>query len=232
LTNLGRIQDGTDFPPGYLIERLFDKSNNKYYTIDLGSQAEDIRKAKELASEASTQMLTKEKTKCAVLDTGMMTSHPLIVPYLKASENFSQDDDIEDLHGHGTYVTLIFLATSNPESVDLHNIKVLNRLGNFLKEDMIKAIKWCADNKMTLANISAGIENESCRGNCELCTAARDAKDVTIAAAAGNSGPNRTVCPAKAGLFGAENIISISSPGDYGGSGNVIAPDKFGFKPI
>lgn len=232
LTDLGRIQDGTDFPPGYILERLFDKSNNKYYTVDLGLEAEDVRKAKQLAKQASNQRLSTEKTKSAILDTGMMTSHPLIAPYLKGSMNFSQDDDIEDYHGHGSFVTLVFLATSNPESVELYNVKALNRLGNFIKDDMIKAIKWCADNKMSLANISAGIENESCQGNCQLCNAARNANDVMIVAAAGNSGPNRTFCPAKAGLFGAENVISVGARGDYSGTGNVIAPDKFGFKPV
>ena len=75
--------------------------------------------------------------------------------------------------------------------------------------------------------------NETCKGNCDVCTAARSASDVSIVVSAGNYGPSKTVCPAKAGLYGrAENVVSSGAIGSYSGSPDVIASDTFGFKPI
>ena len=231
--NEGRICDGMNFRPGYLLERLYDVSNKRYYTIDLRNHRDKILEAKKLAEQYSKQISEEvNKTKCAILDTGMMTHHPLIKPYLKASENFSQDDDTEDHHGHGTYVTLAFLETCNPSTVELYNIKIGNGYGEVLRSDMIKAISWCAENKMTKANISAGFVDEGCQGNCDVCTAARNASDVSVVVSAGNYGPFKTVCPAKAEFYSANNITSVGAQYSYSGQPGIIAPDHFGFRPV
>ena len=145
--------------------------------------------------------------KVAILDTGMLTDHPLIKGLLKKSLNLSTDSDVVDHNGHGTMVTLILLR-SRFYQVELYNIKILNANRGGKREKLIEAIDWCITNNINLINISSGYYNESCTGNCEVCMAASRASEngIMINAAAGNEGRSKTICPAKAGLHGAKLV--------------------------
>jgi subtilisin family serine protease len=185
---------------------------SKYFALEgyVGSTPDDI------LNHTNRQRLTM---KTAVLDTGMVTTHPLIKPKLMKSVNFSDEPDVEDRNGHGTLCTLVVLQSFHhiferayrvPLVIDyeLYNVKVLNSRGGCKKVNMIRAINWCAKNDIYLINLSAGMFNESCKGDCELCVEARNATTSFIVAASGNQGFLKTTCPAKAGLYGTENVLA------------------------
>jgi hypothetical protein len=149
MSNLGSIlgrSAGTK--PGELLKALYDPSTNTYFTVDITDREYYFPDTNNYFGPDFVDKLTQEtrgmsknisKMKVAIMDTGMLTRHPLIKRYLKDSINFSLDFDVEDHNGHGTYVTLIYLANAgienDVESTELYNVKVLNALGNFQRQD-------------------------------------------------------------------------------------------------
>jgi subtilisin family serine protease len=218
---------------GHILKMLFDPSTNTYYNI----QKEDFIKERYPISHSDriTSNTANPNPKVAILDTGMMLEHPVIKSRLKASVNFSDEPDCEDRNGHGTMTTLIILlgATS-----DIYNVKILPTKGKSRSiNSLLKGIRWCVEKRMRIVNISAGIYQPSCSGNCELCTAVKEASDnnVIVVAAAGNR-HGITSCPAKAGMHGVP-IIAVGATDNlrvapYSSEGNIYAPGDTKYKRV
>lgn len=163
--------------------------------------------------------------KVCVIDTGVSPHEDLNVdPALGA--NFSNDKGgTEDLNGHGSHVAGTIGAISNGLGVvgvapgtPIIPIKVLNRRGSGSFAGVIDGVDHAAFIGCDVANMSLGGETTS----TALDTAVKGARDtgVIFTLAAGNSAEDiATHTPARASTSGTDNIFTIASFGDDGGSG-------------
>ena len=169
----------------------------------------------------------------AVVDTGMDLTHPWIAATLVDSIDFTGQGEA-DRNGHGTWVTLQFLHLS-PMPVGVLNVKALGDDGTGSVNALARGIRWATRRGATTINVSAGVYQASCRGDCPVCTAALAASDagIYVAAAAGNDGADRTMCPAKAALTHPQSRVSSAgslnksgtSPAAYSGKATSYGPD-------
>jgi TPR repeat protein len=119
--------------------------------------------------------------------------------------------------------------------VGVLNVKALGDDGTGTPDALARGIRWATRRGATAINISAGVYQPSCRGDCPVCTAALAASDagVYVAAAAGNEGADRTMCPAKAALTHPQSRVHAggslnragTAPAAYSGKASSYIPD-------
>lgn len=141
----------------------------------------------------------------AVLDTGIDKQHPLFAGRLLPGYNaiFGQDpDDYSDNSGHGTHVAGI-VAQVAPDSKILP-VKVISTTGQAGVVALVRGLQFAVANGATVINISAALP----AGDTVLHNTIKAATEegVTIVAAAGNDGIERTCYPA---AF--PEVISVSN---------------------
>jgi len=223
------ILSGNPGVDGAYLDKVYDSKSDTYFIPILDPDLKNLK-----------ENLEKDRTKTttlAILDTGMLFDHPWIKNNLKDSVNFSSDKVEYDLNGHGTLVTLLFLAVS-PHSKIL-NVKVMNKRGKGREKDVINGIKWAVENGANIINISVGLNSKKwglfdCKGDCKLCNAAKAAANagVFVVAAAGNE-PGMTCCPAKAGLNGYPGIVAVGAYDfENSGVGDVDMPSTVSLTPL
>ena len=148
----------------------------------------------------------------AVLDTGIDCYHEDLNGKIVTELNFTDSPTVNDLHGHGTHIAGIIVASLNnnigiagfaPEC-KLMNVKVADDTGKCRATDISEGIIWATDNGASIINISL----ELAESLAELEAAIDYAwnKGVLIIAAAGNNGSNLPVYPA---FY--ENSIAVSA---------------------
>ncbi|MEK7536997.1 MAG: S8 family serine peptidase [Patescibacteria group bacterium] len=138
----------------------------------------------------------------AVLDTGVLKTHPDLKNRVKQCKDFTslkvlvKDGSCEDKHGHGTHVSGIILADAGSDKLGIYGVapeanlfsyKVCGNDGSCWADDIAYAIRVAADNGANVINMSLGGDAESL-----LIREAMDyavSKDVLIVAAGGNDGP-------------------------------------------
>ncbi len=138
----------------------------------------------------------------AVLDTGVLKTHPDLKNRIKQCKDFTQiripvkDGSCDDKHGHGTHVSGVILADAGADKLGIYGMapeanlfsyKVCGNDGSCWADDIAAAMKLAADNGANLVNISLGADNDN-----SLIRNAIDyavSKDVLVVAAGGNDGP-------------------------------------------
>jgi len=147
-----------------------------------------------------------EGIKVFILDTGIDSDHPDLVPNLKTGKSFvTSESSTEDFHGHGTHCAGTVAAAMNNSHVVgvapyayLYPVKVLSSSGSGNWSWLIAALDWIMDKKgARVASMSLGGSGAP-QALGDMCEAAYD-DGILLVAAAGNSGPgNNTVgFPAK-----------------------------------
>ncbi|AXG79648.1 hypothetical protein DVK44_20595 [Streptomyces paludis] len=187
--------------------------------------------------------------KVAVLDTGVLTSHPDLKDRVSQSANFIEWDDetaTSDIDGHGTHVAGIVGGTGAASGgtyagvapgAEIISGRVLSgSLGQI--SHIIAGMEWAAEQGADIVNMSLGASGLSDGTDpWSLATDALLAKGVLPVVSAGNSGPGSyTVTPpaaaegalsvGAAGGDGATATFSSRGPlyGDYSVKPNVKAP--------
>ncbi|MED1602992.1 S8 family peptidase [Alkalihalophilus marmarensis] len=154
--------------------------------------------------------------KIAIIDTGVMTSHPYLE--IKGGKSFvSYTNSFLDDHGHGTHIAGTVGALYNPSnkhagvapSADVYALKALNQDGRGNISDIIAAIDWAIKNQMDVINLSFGTP-EDISVLKEILDKAYD-KGILIVASSGNVGTNNAMednvqYPAKY-----SSVISVSA---------------------
>jgi TPR repeat protein len=154
----------------------------------------------------------------AVVDTGMDLAHPWIAATLVESVDLTGQGEA-DRNGHGTWVALEFLRYC-PMPVGLLNVKALGDNGTGTPDALARGIRWAARQGATAINVSAGVYQPSCQGDCLVCRAALAASDagILVSAAAGNEA-GITTCPAKAAFTHPQSRVVAGGSANIGGSG-------------
>lgn len=158
----------------------------------------------------------------AILDTGLLTTHPDLKRRFTQCKDFTAvkaitDGSCDDKNGHGTHVAGIIAADGGADGLGIYGVapeanifayKVCGNNGSCWADDIAMAIMTAVENKANIINLSLGSDSES-----SLIKNAVDyavANNVLVVAAAGNDGPD---------------VGSIDYPG---ANPNVIAVGAFG----
>lgn len=180
--------------------------------------------------------LTGKGQTIAVLDTGLMSAHPVISARLVQSVSMV-DDSPEDVRGHGTAVALIALLAA-PDA-QLVNVKVIGDGGTGSVDSMVRGLRWAADEGIRIINLSAGVYSKrwlflDCDGTCEVCEAAVEVsgRGCILSVAAGNEA-GETSCPATVGRLLPDAGISVAAFDEssltlkpYSGNAEFAVPDS------
>jgi len=173
--------------------------------------------------------------KVAIIDSGIDYTHPDLYANYAGGWDFVNRDNVPmDDYGHGTHVAGTVAAEDNDVDVSvvgvapeaaLFALKVLNASGSGYWSDIIRAIEWCVENGMQVANLSLGSDRNP-GGTVQAAFDNAEAAGVVIVAAAGNSGNppgrgNNVIYPARyasviavAATDSDDNRASWSSTGD------------------
>ena len=143
-----------------------------------------------------------DNVKVAVLDTGVLVSHPDLKNRIVQCKDFTAarfpviDGKCEDKNGHGTHVAGIIAADAGSDSKGIYGVapaaklliyKVCGANGLCYADDIAVALRLAADQEANIANMSFGSDSES--GLIRDAVNYADAKGVLLVAAAGNDGP-------------------------------------------
>ncbi|WP_232016520.1 S8 family peptidase [Paenibacillus baekrokdamisoli] len=131
--------------------------------------------------------------KIGIIDTGI-AKHPDLV--VSGGINTINGSSFLDDNGHGTHVAGIAAARGTKGQIPgaapraaLYAIKALNANGEGFVSDIIKGINWCIARKISVINMSLGLEGEKSAALREAVKRAHR-KGIVIVASAGNSGIN------------------------------------------
>lgn len=158
--------------------------------------------------------------KVAVLDTGVLKTHPDLNSRISVCKDFLGSKEItdkkcDDENGHGTHVAGIIAADAGPELKGLYGVapqanlliyRVCDEDGSCWADDVAVAVKTAADDGANIINISLGTEND-----VELLKEAIDyavGKNILIIAAAGNDGPDDGTLDFPAGY---QSVIAVGA---------------------
>jgi len=185
----------------------------------------------------------------AVVDTGIDEHHPLLRDAILHSRDFTGEGTTTDLNGHGTLVALIVRYVA--PGVKFINARALGEDGYGSEEGLAQAMRWTAQYRPTVINMSAGVyfpdllsdgdrtglsstsrdDPELIRSRCgealqsPVCQAARELAeiDVLVCTASGNC-QSQVTCPACD-----SSAIVVGSVRD--GYSNPSVPDYSGLWP-
>jgi thermitase len=156
---------------------------------------------------------TGATVKVAVLDTGVLATHPDISGQVLPGRDFvNNDNDATDDNGHGTAVAGVSSAltgngtgmASVAPATRVLPVKVLGASGSGSYSGISNGIIWAADNGASVINLSLGGGTSS----ATLQSAVNYAwgKGVVLVAAAGNSGSSSKSYPAAC-----DNVVAVSA---------------------
>ena len=156
----------------------------------------------------------------AVIDTGVDSNHPDLSDNLVAGYDFiNNDNDPDDLNGHGTHVAGIIGAVGNNMKgvagvnwrVKIMPLKVLDQTGEGTVADVIEAIVFAATNNARVINLSlSGPDYSQLLYNTIALY-----RNVLFVIAAGNGGSgfgdNNDLTPAYPASFDLPHILSVAA---------------------
>ncbi len=138
----------------------------------------------------------------AVIDSGVDDTHPDFGNRIAAGWNFLDNTlQADDQNGHGTHVAGIILE--NSATAKIMPLKVSDGKSGKMKE-LVRAIKFAADNDAQIINLSLGLQKES-----EVLREAIDyanKKNVIVVAVAGNYHSSEKYYPAAL-----PNVVAVSA---------------------
>lgn len=191
------------------------------------------------ADKAWPLIKQKREIKVAVLDTGVDYTHPDLKNRVLKSIGYNfvdNNSDTMDDNGHGTHVSGIIAANANDNigiagidgtlDVKIIPIKVLDSNGEGDINDIVKGIKYAADNGADIINLSFGA-NEKSKLIAEAISYAKGKGAFVVAAAGNDNEESDNISPAGDGAF---TVAAMSynykkaSFSDYGSCIKVSAP--------
>jgi type VII secretion-associated serine protease mycosin len=176
----------------------------------------------------------------AVVDTGVMISHPDLTGHVLAGTDFiAPGTSAADENGHGTHVAGIIAATAGngigvaglaPKALILP-VRVLDRTGSGTNAGVANGIIWAAQHGAHVINLSLGTTSSDTAMKSAVAYA--ESRNVVVVAAAGNNpcqflfGSPTTYPAAYAGVLGVGAITSSRTVASYSSCGSwvdVVAP--------
>jgi subtilisin family serine protease len=141
-------------------------------------------------------------TKVAILDTGIDPDHPDVAGRVKKAQNFTDDADAVDHHGHGTHVASTIAGSGAASGgkykgvapgADLYIGKVLNTAGSGSESGVIAGMEWAVAQGADVVSMSLGSAAGS-DGTDPISQAVdelTESSGTLFVIAAGNTGPGK-----------------------------------------
>ncbi|MFG2629666.1 S8 family serine peptidase [Streptomyces sp. NPDC048473] len=160
-------------------------------------------------------------TKVAVLDTGLDPNHPDLAGRVKETQNFTDDPDAVDHHGHGTHVASTIAGSGAASGgkykgvapgADLYIGKVLNSAGEGPQSGVIAGMEWAVAQGADVVSMSLGSEAAS-DGTDPLSEAVNQltaSSGALFVIAAGNTGPGKSTVGSPGAADAALTVGAVS----------------------
>ncbi|MFD4944432.1 S8 family serine peptidase [Streptomyces sp. NPDC058409] len=160
-------------------------------------------------------------TKVAVLDTGLDPNHPDLAGRVKQTQNFTDDPDAVDHHGHGTHVASTIAGSGAASGgkykgvapgADLYIGKVLNSAGEGPQSGVIAGMEWAVAQGADVVSMSLGSEAPS-DGTDPLSEAVDQltaSSGSLFVIAAGNTGPGKSTVGSPGAADAALTVGAVS----------------------
>ena len=181
-----------------------------------------------MGASAAWKKVTGRGVKVCVLDSGIDTDHPDLLPNYATGYNFvTPGAPPEDDNGHGTHVSGTIAAAHNLFGVigmapraSLFEAKVTDSIGSGKTSWLIDGLAWCQRNGTIVANMSLGNPKPS----EALRRAIKAAYDggMTLVAASGNDPKLPVAYPA---AYPEVIAVSALAPEFSNSSGTVVTPE-------
>lgn len=195
------------------------------------------------APEAWAKGYDGKGTKVAVLDTGLDPTHPDLAGRVKEAQNFTDDPDTVDHHGHGTHVASTIAGSGAASGgkfkgvapgADLYIGKVLNSAGEGPQSAVIAGMEWAVAQGADVVSMSLGSEAPS-DGTDPISAAVNQlsaSSGSLFVIAAGNTGPGKSTVSSPGAADAALTVGAVSKQdqlADFSSRGPV--KDTFAVKP-
>ncbi|MDK2587389.1 S8 family serine peptidase [Romboutsia sedimentorum] len=114
-----------------------------------------------------------ENIKIAVIDTGIDINDNDIKKNIKFDKsiqlkNISEYEDLDDIHGHGTYCAKTILEICGDISnIEIYPVKIFDNRGTTSNENLVKALENILDSDIDIVNISASTMNDKYKRELE-----------------------------------------------------------------
>lgn len=176
----------------------------------------------------------------AVLDTGLLSEHPLVKGRVAEAVDFTGEGP-EDGNGHGTAVAIRIKIRDIPRYA---NVKVIKANGRGSPDYLLAGLDWVLTYRNQhpdvplSVNMSVGLRRtrngRQCEGDCDVCRAAIAVAEsgAMVFAAAGNIA-GETTCPGTAGVLDRADIFTVGRlDEETSGTGNVWSPSASPSGPL
>ncbi|MFF3729141.1 S8 family serine peptidase [Streptomyces sp. NPDC002476] len=141
-------------------------------------------------------------TKVAILDTGVDPDHPDVAGRVKKTQNFTDDPDAVDHHGHGTHVASTIAGSGAASGgrlkgvapgADLYIGKVLNTAGSGSESMVIAGMEWAAAQGADVISMSLGgaAGSDGTDPISQAVNQLTESSGSLFVVAAGNTGPGK-----------------------------------------
>ncbi|MFE7245234.1 S8 family serine peptidase [Streptomyces sp. NPDC057580] len=182
-------------------------------------------------------------TKVAVLDTGIDPNHPDVAGRVKKTQNFTDDPDAVDHHGHGTHVASTIAGSGAASGgkfkgvapgADLYIGKVLNSAGSGSDSGVMAGMEWAVAQGADIVSMSLGSAAGS-DGTDPLSQAVNqltESSGTLFVIAAGNTGPSKGTVGAPGAAEDALTVGAVNKQDQLAGfSSRGPVKETFAVKP-
>lgn len=132
----------------------------------------------------------RKRVKVAIIDSGIDYNNSILKDRIEDKVNYSYEDTIEDLNGHGTHVCGIITDGTN-DNIRFSDVKIANDDGTFIISSLMFALQYCIDNNVDIINMSIVIGTEDNESISDLLKSAYN-KNIVMCCAAGNNNDGNT----------------------------------------
>ncbi len=202
------------------------------------------------ATQALQSPFTGKGVKLAILDTGMVTTHPDFINRTITSRSFITGETVDDLNGHGTHCTGIAAGGSLPDGrrygvaseADIYIAKVLSNAGSGTDSSILAGMEWALTQGCRILSMSLGGPvspgQTYSRIYNDIATRAMDQGTIIIAAAGNDSRRSQQLirpvshpanCPAIMAVGAIDNMLNVADfscggINEDGGEINLVGP--------
>ena len=171
------------------------------YALSTESINSDSPALNQIPAQVSLSDKSNNSVNVALIDSGVDSGHKDLAGRILKGWDFLDNDNIpQDEYGHGTH--LAGIITKNPQA-SIIPIRMTDGKSGKLS-NLIKSIKFAADNNADIINLSLGLPNKS--GILKEAIDYAVKKNITVVAAAGNYNTDKEYYPAAY-----PNVISVGA---------------------